>query len=45
MTGPPEQGAEEASAPQSFLTMCPFFEETFKFAFFENIKFEIVNIQ
>ena len=43
---PPEQGeeAEQASAPQSFLTMCAFFEEAFKFAFFENIKSEIVNI-
>ena len=41
-----EGEAEWASAPplKSFLTMCPFFEETFKFAFFENIKSEIVNI-
>ena len=41
------RGAEEASAPspQSFLTMRPFFEEPFKFAFFENNKSEIVNIQ
>ena len=30
---------------QSFMTMCPFFEEPFKFSFFENIKFETVNIQ
>ena len=31
--------------PQSFLKICPFFEEPFKCAFFENIKSEIVNIQ
>ena len=48
--GPPEQGVGwggggRVSAPYSVLIMCPFFEELFKCAFFENIKSEIVNIQ
>ena len=39
------RGTERASAPQKFSDNVHFFEETFKFAFFENIKSEIVNIQ
>ena len=37
-------GQEERLLPQSFLKLCLFFKEPFKCAFFENSKFEIVNI-
>ena len=46
-TGGEQKGRLPPTAlpPQSFLTMCPFFEKPFKCAFIENIKSEIVNIQ
>ena len=47
IAGPPEQEGQSGRLPlpQSFLKMCPFFEEPFKCVVFENIKSEIVNIR
>ena len=38
-------GGEMSAPPTKFSGNFPFFEEPFKYAFFENIKSEILNIQ